>query len=114
MSEFVLPELSEATKRIDDFMMATGYPSDHPLLQDWIAVKFALKDAAKNDFDQTKFKCTAIENVLKFYADKNTYNNIGYRCPEGMCCGPFMSDFSNVDGCISQVPGRRAREILGK
>jgi len=45
MSSFVMPSLEEAESRLDSLFAECNFSSDHPAMQDWVAVKFALKSA---------------------------------------------------------------------
>ena len=47
MSTFMLPPLKGAIERIGQLFMECGYDSDHPLMKDWVAIGFALKDYQK-------------------------------------------------------------------
>lgn len=44
-AEFKLPELKEAVERLDD-LFATAFSCRDEAMQDWVAVKFALKTSA--------------------------------------------------------------------
>lgn len=48
MSSFIMPNLEEAESRLDSLFAECGFASDHPAMQDWVAVKFALKSARQN------------------------------------------------------------------
>lgn len=56
MSKFKIPGLKGAIDRLDAMMAETGFSSGHPLLQDWVAVKFALKDYEKLKAKFSEFK----------------------------------------------------------
>lgn len=44
--EFKLPKLDEAVQRLDS-LMTQAFAADHGAMQDWVAVRFALKERGK-------------------------------------------------------------------
>jgi hypothetical protein len=60
-TSFKLPPVAEAEERIEQVLMAAVgplAPADHPLLQDWLAIKFALQELAAKK--QASAGCTDI------------------------------------------------------
>ena len=64
-TEFELPELKQAIGRLDD-LFATAFSSKDNAMQDWVAVRSAIKaQSAPSNSDYTK--CT--NEVLKYVTD---------------------------------------------
>ena len=64
-TEFELPELKQAIGRLDD-LFATAFSSNDEAMQDWVAVRFAIKaQSAPSNSDYTKLK-GAIESIADY------------------------------------------------
>jgi len=56
-TEFELPELKQAIERLDD-LFATAFSSNDEAMQDWVAVRFAIKaQSAPSNSDYTAAQC---------------------------------------------------------
>jgi len=44
--EFKLPDVKEALQRLD-LLLCDAFSGDHPAMQDWVAVRFALQEASR-------------------------------------------------------------------
>jgi hypothetical protein len=50
--EFKLPKLNEAISRLDSLLMQAFVSSEHPAIQDWLTVRFALKELETPPLDR--------------------------------------------------------------
>lgn len=114
-TEFKLPPVSEAEARIDELFSRASFDSDHPAMQDWVSIKFALKQltAALTQRDEAREESQRLREALEFYADPYTYHGcmIVFDSPAGGLCEDFDAEHgeSNYD---RPMPGKMARKAL--
>lgn len=63
-TEFELPELKQAIGRLDD-LFATAFSSNDEAMQDWVAVRFAIKaQSAPSNSDCAKLLCELRDEIV--------------------------------------------------